>query len=233
MPVRDERGYTIVELLVAMTVSLVVLGAIMTIVQVATRHQDRVAERVAANQLARPVMTRIVDRLHSACVAPGIAPIQAGSTSSAMILLSKAGEAVSPTPDRYVVSLADGALTETAYAATGGQAPTWTFSGTPVYSRQLVDGVDAAALGEPPAAVPVFRYYAYDGGEVEDTPLPVPPEGLSAADAARTVQVDIAFAVTPGSAGPDQNATIAITDSATLRIEPASEDSAQVNLPCV
>jgi hypothetical protein len=231
--VSDEHGYTITELLVAMTASLVVLGTIMMIVQVATRHQDRVAEQVAANQRARPAMTRIVDRLHSACVAPGIAPVQAGSTSSAMIVLSKAGESVSPVPDRYVIAFSGGALTETAYPSSGGEAPKWTFSGTPTYSRQLVDGVSTASLGEPPAVVPVFRYYAYNGGEVEDTPLPTPPEGLSASDAARTVQVDIAFAVAPGSLSSDVTNAIALSDSATLRIEPASEDSAQVNLPCV
>jgi len=228
----DEGGYTITELLVAMTASLVVLAAILMIVQVATRHQDRVAEQVAANQLARPAMTRVVDRLHSACVSPGLAPIQAGSTDSSMILLSKAGSAVSPVPNKYVISLTAGSLSETVYPGTGGQAQAWTY-GSPSTPRQLVTNVSAASVGNPPAVVPVFRYYAYNGGEVEGTPLPTTPSGLSANDAARTVQVDIAFTVAPGAAAGEAENSIVLTDSATLRIEPASEDSAQVNLPCV
>jgi hypothetical protein len=229
--VSDESGYTITELLVAMMASLVVLGAIMTIVQVATRHQDRVAEQVAANQRARPVMTRIVDRLHSACVSPGLAPVQQGSDGDTLILLSKAGAEVSPVPDKYVLDLSEGTLTETVYPGTGGEPEEWTFG--PPSERQLLDGVSGAELGEPPASVPVFRYFAYEGGEVEDTPLPTTPSGLSEADAARTVQVDVAFTVAPQASSTDPSRAIAITDSATLRIEPASEDSAEVNLPCV
>lgn len=226
----EERGYTLVELLIGMMVTLVVLGAIMTIVQAATRHQDRVAEQVAANQRARPTMTRIVDRLHSACVSPGLAPVQAGSDDDTLILLSKAGEDVAPTPDRFVLSLADGALSEAAYPATGGEAPDWAFSETPTYSRQLLDGVSTAALGEPPAGVPVFRYYAYEEGEVEAEPLETP---LDEEEAALTVQVDVAFTVAPHASSTEPSREIALADSATLRIEPASEDSAEVNLPCV
>lgn len=231
MPVTDESGYTLIELLIGALVSLIVLGAIMTIVIAATRQQDRTAEQVAANQRARPAMTRIIDRLHSACVSPGLAPVQQGSTGSTMILLSQTGDAVSPTPNRYVISLDDGVLSEVAYPASGGEAPKWTFSETPSSTFQLVDGVTTASVGDPPSSVPVFRYYAYEDREVANQPLDTP---LSEANAAITVQVDVAFTVTPsgGSAG-DDGGPIAITDAATLRIEPASEDSAEVNRPCV
>jgi type II secretory pathway pseudopilin PulG len=226
--VNDEGGYTITELLVAMTAAIVVLAAILTIVQVATRQQDRVAEQVAANQRARPTMTRIVDRLHSACVSPGLAPVQPGSDGDTLIVLSKAGADVSPVPDRYVLDFSAGVLTETVYPGTGGEPEEWTF-GAPT-ERQLLDGVSNAALGEPAASVPVFRYFAYADGEVDSTPLPT---ALSAEDAARTVQVDIAFTVAPHAAAADPSRSLAVVDSATLRIEPASEDSAEVNLPCV
>jgi prepilin-type N-terminal cleavage/methylation domain-containing protein len=232
VPVSGERGYTLVELLVAMTASLVVLGAILTIVQVSTHQQDRVAEQVAANQRARPAMTRIIDRLHSACVSPGLAPVQEGSDGDTLILLSKAGEAVSPIPDKYVYSLSEGVLSETVYPGTGGEPGEWTF-GSPSEPRQVLDGVSAAEVGEPPESVPVFRYYAYEGGEVSDTPLPTSPEGLSETNAARTVQVDVAFTAAPNASSTNPSLSLAVTDSATLRIEPASEDSAEVNRPCV
>ncbi len=77
---RDQSGFTMAELLMSMAVSLVILTAILAMTSVATHNQDRIASRVAANQRARPALTNMLDRLHSACVAPGIAPIKAGSS---------------------------------------------------------------------------------------------------------------------------------------------------------
>lgn len=227
---RDDAGYTLVELLVGMMVSLVVLGVIMTMVQVATGDQRRVSEHVIANQRGRPAMTRIIDRLHSACVSPGLAPVRAGSGESSLILYSKSGSAVSPTPNKYIFALSGGILTETTSLGSGTEPSNWTF-GSASSPVQLVDGVNAAKVGEPPASVPLFRYFAYEGGQVATTPLPVP---LSAEDAAKAVQVNIAFMVGPrAGTTTDPSALVTLTDSATLRIEPASEDSAQVNLPCL
>lgn len=226
----DEHGYTIIELLVGAMVSLVVLGAILTMVQVATRNQDRVSERVYANQRGRPTMNRLIDRLHSACVSAGLAPVRAGSTETSLILYSKNGNAVSPVPDRYVISLSEGAITESVATGSGTEPSNWTFgsASTPV---KLLSGVGTAKLGSPATSVPLFRYFAYEGGQVATSPLPTP---LSEENAAKTVQVNIAFTIGPYTkATSDAGAPITLSDSATLRIEPASEDSAEVNLPCV
>jgi hypothetical protein len=225
---RDESGYTLVELLIGSMVSLIVLAAIMAMVQVATGDQSRVVQHVYAGQRGRPVMNRIVDRLHSACVSPGLAPVREGSSETSLVVYSKSGSAVSPTPNRYVIALSAGKLTETVALGSGTEPSNWTFgsTSTPV---QLIDGVGTAKVGEPPAAVPLFRYFAYEEGHVATTPLAVP---LSKENAAKTVQVDIAYTVAPTSTAGSA-AAIALTDSATLRIEPASEDSAQVNLPCL
>jgi Tfp pilus assembly protein PilW len=227
---RDEGGYTLIELMIGAMVSLVVFSAILAMVQVATGNQDRITERVYANQRGRPAMNRIVDRLHSACVSPALAPVREGSSDTSLVLYSKSGSAVSPTPDKYQIAFSEGALTETVYPGSGTEPSNWTF-GSASSPLKLVDGVGTAKVGEPPASVPVFRYFAYEGGQVTTTPLPTP---LSKENAAKTVQVDIAFTVGPRAvASPDPGAPITLTDSATLRIEPASEDSAQVNLPCL
>jgi hypothetical protein len=220
---RDERGMTVAELVITIPIFLVVFTAIMMMVQVATHNQDRVARRVAVNQKARPELTRLMDQLHSACVAPAVAPILAGSTSNSLIFISKAGEEVSPTPDKHIVTLSGGTLSESIYPGSGS-APPWTYSPTPSSTRELLTGVSSPAL---------FRYYKYEDGQVSTTPLPTPlPNGLSQADAATTVQVAISFTYSTG-AGNDPNAPITLSDSATLRLEPASEDTSEVNLPCV
>jgi Tfp pilus assembly protein FimT len=226
-----ERGFTVAEMVMGIAVFMIVLSAILAMVEVAVHNQDRVARRVAANQRARPLMTRLVDQLHSGCVAPAVAPVLAGSTASSIAFISKSGSTVSPTPDKYVVSFSNGALTESVYPATGGSPPTWTFSGTPSSTRELLKGVTNATAGSPSATVPVFRYYAYVGGELSATPLSTP---LSAADAAKTVQVNVSFATQPATtSSQDPNSAVSLSDAAILRLEPASEDSAEVNLPCV
>jgi Prokaryotic N-terminal methylation motif len=230
MSLKSERGYTLVELLVGMMVSLVVLGAIMAMVQVATGNQNRVSEHVIANQRGRPAMNRIIDLLHSACVSPGLAPIQESSTDSSMTFLSKSGSAVNPTPNKYVFSLAAGRLTETMALGSGLEPSKWTFA-TPSAPRLLVDGLSTAQVGEPPATVPLFRYFAYEGGQVSATSLPTP---LSKTNAAKVVQVNVAFRVAPrAGATANPSSLVTLSDAATLRIEPASENSAEVNLPCV
>jgi Tfp pilus assembly protein PilW len=227
---RDERGYTLVELLIGSMVSLVILGAILAMVQVATGNQSRISQHVIANQRGRPVMDRLINMLNSACVSPGLAPVREGSTESSMILYSKSGSAVSPVPDRHVVSFTEGKLTETVAIGSGTEPSDWTF-GTPSSPIQLLDAVSTAQVGEPAESVPLFRYYAYEGGHVAASPLPTP---LSATNAAKTVQVNIAFKVAPSVASASvKGASVTLTDATTLRIEPASEDSAQTNLPCV
>ena len=119
--IRDERGFTLVEMLVGMMTSLIVLGAILMLVQVAVKNQSQTAERVAAEQRGRPAMNKILDRLHAACVAPLMTPVREGSDDDTLILLSKAGSAAVVTPDRYVIGISGTGLSESVYAPTGGK----------------------------------------------------------------------------------------------------------------
>jgi type II secretory pathway pseudopilin PulG len=228
---RDEGGFTLVELLVAIVAGIVVAGALMALVQISVRHQTFVADRVAANQRARPMMQNLMNTLHSACVAPSVAPLRSGSTGSEMSVISRRGSSVSPTPNLHVVSYSSNALTERIYPASGGTAPSWTFSGTPTSNRQLMDGVTQTSVGSPATQVPVFRYYAYENGVVSTTPLPTP---LSAADAARAVAVTISLEVSPDgkTTGPDANAPIALSDTATFRLSPGAQETSEVSMPC-
>jgi hypothetical protein len=220
-----------VELMVGTMAFFAVFSAIVMMIQVSTHNQARVAGRVYANQRARPVMTNIIDALHSACVAPGVAPIAEGSTSTSMTFISKPGETVAPTPDRRVLTFTGNTLTQQIYPATGGAAPNWTFSGTPSSNRTLIVGVGQGNVGDPPTLVPYFRYYDYTGGQVSAAPLAVP---LTATTAPRVVMVNVTFAASPsGIPTSDTKAPITLSDSAILRLEPASEDSSEVNLPCV
>lgn len=222
---RDERGFTLVEMLVATAMGMVVILIISFLAVLTLRESSRVEGRVNATQDGRIVMYEIMDDLHSACIAPQIAPIQAGSTGSSLNFIHQRGIAVAPTPVLSKVTLTGNSLTEANFANTGGAAPNWTFATTASTTKTLDNGVSAQSV-----SVPIFRYYAYSGGAVSATPLTVP---LSATDAARTVQVTVTMIVAPGTASVvDANGAVTVQDTAFLRFTSPSFDSGATNLPC-
>ena len=224
-PISDERGITIIEMLVGMLIGVMVLGGIVTLVTTTARSSGRISERVAADEVARPMVQRILNELHSTCVSPGVAPILAGSTGTSISFLHQTGSAVTLTPVKRTIALSGGNLTDTSYAATGGAAPTWTFATTPSSSYRLLTNV--SAIG----STPIFRYYAYVNGSISSTPLTTP---LSATDAARAVQVDLSLAVSPAASGSssEAGAPIELTNSVLVRFSPSNEDTTQAGLPC-
>ena len=222
---RDESGTTMVELLVSVGSALVVMMGVVTLTTAVLHNQDRINRRVDANSRARPVMTRIVQELHSACVTSHIVPIQAGSTATTMTFLSKSGSAVGPVPDLHTVSLSGTTLREAVYPATGGTPPSWTFSGTPSSDTSMLTNVAA------PAGT-LFRYYDFVNGALSTNPLPTP---LTATNAARVSYVAISFTSSPraGVSSQDPGSPLVLSDSVDLRLESAGQFPNQDNLPCI
>jgi hypothetical protein len=225
--IRDERGFTLPELMVGILSFTVLFGAITTMVTVTTHNQTRISDRVWANQRIRPVVTRMVDALHSSCVAPRAIPIQAGSTGNSISFITRTGSSVTPVPDKRTITLSGTNLTEQIYPASGGTPPTWTFSGTPSQTRTLLTDVSAPSGGP-------FRYYKYTNGALSTTPLSTSPSGLSSTDAALTSHVTITLTAAPegGVSRIDTKSPITITDSVDLRLESAAQVTAQENPPC-
>jgi Tfp pilus assembly protein PilW len=222
---RDQRGFSIVELLVASSAAVILMSAIVMMIGATLRSQDRITRRVDANQRARPVMTTLVQDLHSACVAPRVTPILAGSSGTSISFLSKRSSAVSPTPDLHTVTLTGGTLRETIQPATSWSAPgpgTW---GSSTSNRILLTNVSA------PGGT-MFRYYSFENGALKTTPNATP---LSGTNAALTAQVSISFASAPsnGISTNDPNSPLLLTDSVDMRLESAGQYPNQDNLPCV
>jgi prepilin-type N-terminal cleavage/methylation domain-containing protein len=156
---REEGGFTLVELLVAMAAGIIVCGALFALQNVAMFETNRVFARVDATQRARQVVETIESELHSSCIADGVTPIQSGSTSTSLRFISKYGSAATLTPELHVITLSGTSLIDTRYAKSGGTSPNWTFSTTPLVAptnpKTLITGVSADGT------TPVFRYYPY------------------------------------------------------------------------
>ncbi len=230
LAVNDQRGFSLVELLVSMSATVVVMTGIVTLTTMVIHQQARITNRVDANSRARPAMTRIVQELHSACVASHIVPIQTGSTGTSMSFLSKSGSGVNLTPELHTVYLSGNVLHDAVYPATGGTAPNWTFSNTASSDVQLLNNVTA------PGGV-IFRYYDFvtGTGALSTSPLSTP---LTDTSAGRTAYVTISFTSAPsgkngGISSQDPNSPVVLASGVDLRLENAGQYPNQDNLPCV
>jgi hypothetical protein len=223
--IRDERGVTVVELIIGTLSGMTVFLGLTMVVLGAMHQTTRVSQHVHATQEARTVLHRIVTELHSACVSAEVAPIQEKSSGTSMTFVYQTGSAAALTPVLRQVTLSGGTLTLSTYNSTSGSTPKWTFSSTPASTQTLLTGVSAVS-----ESVPLFRYYKYENGVISATPLTVP---LSAADAAVAVQVNLALeASPPGSTVTDAKAAGVVQDSALLRFTAPAYKPTAINPPC-
>lgn len=222
---RDEEGTTMIELLVGMAMGMVVIAGLSMMIIVVLHGNARVDARVEATDNARVTETRIIEELHSACISPKIAPIQAGSSGTKLIFWHAAAgeaEAVQPKPVKSEIELAEGSLWQTDYGPAEGTSPNWTFPATGE-KRKLLANVAAPTGGY------VFSYSKYgNGGPVAQTET-----GLGETEASETIGVQVSLVAAPRSTPvADAGAEATVTNSATLRLTPPSYNETSSALPC-
>ena len=219
---RDERGTTLIELVVGIAAGLVILFAISMVLMVSLRESHRVSARVDAVQRARMTLSKVMEELHSACIAPQIAPIKEG-TGTSITFIHQTGSDVVPKPIRSTISLSEGKLLQSDTLSTGGTAPEWSWAANPSPSRVLMTGIGPTPLGGN-----IFTYYTYVNGQ-----LSAPLTTVDEQTGKRVTQVHIAFTTEPSSTPVvDSHAPASIQDTATLRLTPPSFNPGAINLPC-
>jgi Tfp pilus assembly protein PilW len=164
--VRDHRGFTLVETLVAMLTGVAVTGALFAILEVSIHQTARINDVAQANQLGRTAMTRIVDELHSACIGQGFAPIQERSTERELRFVTAYSESsvipASAVSEHLIVwSESAQTLTDFTYPASSGEATNFVFPTTasPAKGTLVAEHVARGESGGTPK--PIFRYYKY------------------------------------------------------------------------
>jgi type II secretory pathway pseudopilin PulG len=228
-PLDDERGITLVELLVATAAGAIVIAGVSASTIVVLRESNRVSSHVEANQRARLTMTKVIDQLHSACFAYEYAPVLEKSNGTSMTFLhstTATAAKVSPTPVKSTIALSGGNLIQSDYAATNTAAP-WAFSATAA-TTTLMTGISQIS-----ASIPIFRYYPYENGQIRATPF---SGELSAEEAEKTAQVTVAFKAGPLrtrlSSSSDPNVATPVQNSALLRFTPSGFETSAAYLPC-
>jgi prepilin-type N-terminal cleavage/methylation domain-containing protein len=95
---RDERGFTLMEVLVAMVAGIIVTGALFAILEISLKQNSRITDRVESQQLGSAAMTKIIDPLRSGCLAREAKPVLEGSTPTTLIFTGAFSEGTTPEP---------------------------------------------------------------------------------------------------------------------------------------
>lgn len=226
----DERGTTLVELMVGLAAGMVVLAALSMVLIVAMRTTARVGARVDATQRARVVLTQITEQLHSACVEPKMAPILSSSNRTKLVFVHASGgtaSAVAPTPVKTEILLNGETLEQKDIPWVKGIAPSWEWNEASTTTRRLLTKV-----GPPTAGGAVFTYYVYSNGAPESfTPLSTSSLGTEIAE--KVVQVQVAVNALPTSQPvKDAGSDATVQDRAVFRLTPPTFSESAPALPC-
>jgi type II secretory pathway pseudopilin PulG len=207
---RDESGFTLVELLTAMTIGMLLLFASLMLLDHSTALTKQITDRQDAVQRGRQAMELMVRDLRSqVCLGDETEPITVARDDRVTFYadLSDGTTDVQQRTIRY--DAATKRLIEDIHVGTGTY-PDLVYPAAPTRSRLLLANVEPVVDAGVPR--PILRFYAFrDGGvpgDLEQLATPLIPD-----DAIRTVMVKIAFVALPDGVRPrSQDATMLESD---------------------
>jgi type II secretory pathway pseudopilin PulG len=248
---RSEHGITLVELLVAMTLSVVIIAGLIAILVVSLRQQSRITNQVQANRTGRTTLSKAIEELHSSCTGLNTLPIQAPSTTVSSPLAASngvnlwflsaygnktSGEAVIKEVVEHDINwtasktsntgLSLGTLKDYSFAATGGEGPNWTFPAlNTANATAKVLGTNVVA----PTSGAIFEYEKYNtsGELILEKAVP-----LTTTTAKTVANVRISFTQAPETGDTRHGRTTNLSDSVLLRYSPGETGTEAENTPC-
>ena len=213
----QERGFTLIELMVAMTVGVVIVGVAFGLLDAVVRTFGTSGDRVDVSQRGRQAMDQVTQKLRSQVCggnpSTSFTPSFTSATKDRVVFWSDTGDkqadGITPKGKRLRgLEYSGGTLYELEFPGTG-QDPT----ATPT-KRELATNI-AQNNTNSAGATGIFRFYAYNVQAANQTASPAPPlyleltgsPNLVAADLQRIVRITVNFTAFPrgGSAG-DQTA---------------------------
>jgi prepilin-type N-terminal cleavage/methylation domain-containing protein len=198
----DERGFTLIEMLVTLAIGTIVLLGAYTLADAVGHAQTRISDRSESIARGRTAMEQLVQQLRSqVCLGPGYPAIAYGDANEVTFYADLADTTFVPQKRDIKFSAAAGTITETDYTgavSSSTTGPPFTFSATPARTRVILDHVKAQVSGA--TTLPFFTYYSFDGGNpVRPANLLATPLGTT--DIQRVVQISVNFSALPSRGG--------------------------------
>jgi prepilin-type N-terminal cleavage/methylation domain-containing protein len=188
----DERGFTLVELLTAISIGMIVLFATFTVLDRTISASGQIADRSEALQRGRQAMALVTRQLRSQVCVGTTTPIVSGTDTSISFYADLTdGTPTNPIKQRTLSydSTTD-TITETV-TPSAGTYPTLTFTGTPT-SSPLLTKVKRILESDGTTLRPIFRYYGYQTGTTNGTLVQLSAP-LSATDIKRVAEIKVGF----------------------------------------
>ena len=216
---RDERGVTLPEVLVSVTIAVIISLATFALIETVMRRAGDISARVDSTQRGRSAMDFITRQLRSQVCVQATAPAMADDrafyavTPTSVTFFSDLSDESIKTgntlqnPELRSLSFEKGKLIERRWAGTStgtALSPTYsyTYPATPARTRVLADdisAVDKTADGQPL----IFHYYYYRDTDNDPSTPPVldgeydSRAALTAAQATVITKVEVAFRANP------------------------------------
>jgi prepilin-type N-terminal cleavage/methylation domain-containing protein len=210
----DERGFSLIELLMAMVIGMLVLMAAFMLFDRTITASGQIADRSEALQRGRLAMDLITRQLRSQVCLGDTAPIVSGSSSS-ITFYADFSDGTAPLRKRTLTyDATTNTITESVVAGTGTY-PALAFTGAAT-SVPLLTKV-AEILDTPTTLRPMFRYYGYQTGTTNGTLVEL-TSPLSSSDLSRVAVIKVgfrSFAVRPVS---NDNNSAVLEDDVYVRV---------------
>ena len=216
---RDERGVTLPEVLVSVTIAVIISLATFALIETVMRRAGDISARVDSTQRGRSAMDFITRQLRSQVCVQATAPAMADDrafyavTPTSVTFFSDLSDESIKTgntlrnPELRSISFENDKLIERRWAGTAtgtAQSPTFSFTypATPAQTRVLADdisAVDKTVDGQPL----IFHFYYYRDADSNPATPPVldgeydSRSALTPAQATVITKVEVAFRANP------------------------------------
>jgi type II secretory pathway component PulJ len=225
-----EAGFTMMELVVGMSVGMVVLFGLYNLLDAVAPASNRVQDRVDAQARGRAAMEQMAQQLRTTvCVQNGVdvndnatfwSPYKSATDTSVTFYTftidqAHAADVASGAfePQRRTLAYANGTITETVEQGTAAVPPD--FTATPAATRTVISNV------QPISGRPIFTFKGYSGTPATLTTITPADDGTGTvrvldADLPHIASIDVNFRAVPSS-GRNPAAGASFTDSINTR----------------
>jgi prepilin-type N-terminal cleavage/methylation domain-containing protein len=225
---RAQEGFTLPEMLTAMSISIIVLLGAFGLLDVALKRTGETRARVETAQVGREALETITQQLRSQVCPTTAIPSIAAATASSITFYTDLSDGTAAVKDRVqkrVLTYDPVArkITQSVYLPTGvgsaGTPPGPTFPAAPSSTRVLATNVDRDGTE------PIFRYYAFAPGTAATataaataaTPTSELTAPTTTADLARIARITLVFAVKSANTTMGDRGSLTLHDQVMVR----------------
>jgi prepilin-type N-terminal cleavage/methylation domain-containing protein len=230
---RSERGFTLIELMMAMTLGTLVIGSALLMLTRAQFAQRDVSDRVDATQRGRLGLVAVERPLRSMVCLPDSTPPVVAASDDSITFYADFDNDTTYDPEQWRISAvrdASNLLTGVKIDRWVGMTPPIAAATAPTQSRLAVEhiGSELDASGNP---IPLFTYSMY-ATNTSTTTTPLPAGTVSAANLGRIVQIDTHFNASATSQRAASGHDVTSNEDDSVYSDTVSRDAATPSFDC-